>query len=67
MASAAIGWAAGRYAAARQCRDLQAQLRWLEHRLGLAIVRHIVNRHRGRLAIDSTEGVGSTASVWLPT
>jgi two-component system phosphate regulon sensor histidine kinase PhoR len=34
--------------------------------LGLAITRHIVLRHRGRLAIDSTEGVGTRVSVWLP-
>lgn len=34
--------------------------------LGLAIVKHIVNRHRGQLRIDSTEGVGTTVSVWLP-
>ena len=35
--------------------------------LGLAIVKHIVNRHRGQLTIDSTEGVGTTVKVWLPT
>jgi two-component system phosphate regulon sensor histidine kinase PhoR len=34
--------------------------------LGLAIVKHIVNRHRGQLLIESTEGVGTTVSVWLP-
>jgi two-component system phosphate regulon sensor histidine kinase PhoR len=34
--------------------------------LGLAIVKHIVNRHRGQLRIESTEGVGTTISVWLP-
>ena len=34
--------------------------------LGLAIVKHIVNRHRGNLRIDSTEGVGTTVTVWLP-
>ena len=34
--------------------------------LGLAIVKHIVNRHRGQFAIDSTEGKGSTFSIWLP-
>jgi two-component system phosphate regulon sensor histidine kinase PhoR len=33
--------------------------------LGLAITRHIVMRHRGRLAIESTEGVGTTVRVWL--
>ena len=35
--------------------------------LGLAIVKHIVNRHRGQLTIDSTERVGTTVQVWLPT
>jgi len=35
--------------------------------LGLAIVKHIINRHRGQLGIESTEGVGTTVSVWLPT
>jgi two-component system phosphate regulon sensor histidine kinase PhoR len=34
--------------------------------LGLAIVKHITNRHRGALTIDSTEGAGSTFTVWLP-
>ena len=34
--------------------------------LGLAITRHIVMRHRGRLAIESTEGVGTQVRVWLP-
>jgi two-component system phosphate regulon sensor histidine kinase PhoR len=34
--------------------------------LGLAIVKHIVNRHRGHLRIDSTEGAGTTVTVWLP-
>jgi len=34
--------------------------------LGLAIVKHIVSRHRGQLSIESTEGVGTTVSVWLP-
>jgi two-component system phosphate regulon sensor histidine kinase PhoR len=34
--------------------------------LGLALVKHIVNRHRGRLTIDSTPGVGSTFTVHLP-
>jgi two-component system phosphate regulon sensor histidine kinase PhoR len=34
--------------------------------LGLAITRHIVMRHRGRLAIESAEGVGTTVRVWLP-
>lgn len=34
--------------------------------LGLAIIKHIVNRHRGQLRVESSEGVGSTFSVWLP-
>lgn len=34
--------------------------------LGLAIVKHIVGRHRGRLSIGSTEGKGSTFTVYLP-
>jgi two-component system phosphate regulon sensor histidine kinase PhoR len=35
--------------------------------LGLSIVRHIVERHRGRLDITSTVGVGTTVTVLLPT
>jgi len=34
--------------------------------LGLALVKHILNRHRGRLAIESTLSAGSTFSVHLP-
>ncbi|MFV0624123.1 ATP-binding protein [Sphingomonas sp. ac-8] len=34
--------------------------------LGLSIVRHIVERHRGRLEIASTVGVGTTVTVLLP-
>lgn len=34
--------------------------------LGLALVKHIVNRHRGRLEIDSRPGEGATFSVSLP-
>jgi two-component system phosphate regulon sensor histidine kinase PhoR len=34
--------------------------------LGLAIVKHAINRHRGRLLIESTEGQGTTFTVWLP-
>lgn len=34
--------------------------------LGLALVKHIVNRHRGRLTIASTLGSGSTFTVFLP-
>jgi two-component system phosphate regulon sensor histidine kinase PhoR len=32
----------------------------------LAIVKHIVSRHRGQLLIESEENVGTTVSVWLP-
>jgi two-component system, OmpR family, phosphate regulon sensor histidine kinase PhoR len=35
--------------------------------LGLALVKHILNRHRGRLTIDSTAGAGATFTVHLPT
>lgn len=35
--------------------------------LGLSIVKHIVERHRGRLEITSTVGKGTTVSVFLPT
>jgi two-component system phosphate regulon sensor histidine kinase PhoR len=31
----------------------------------LAIVKHVVNRHRGRLDIQSTPGTGSTFTVVL--
>ena len=34
--------------------------------LGLALVKHILNRHRGRLAIDSTPGKGATFTVRFP-
>ena len=34
--------------------------------LGLAIVRHIINRHAGSLLIESTEGKGSTFTITLP-
>jgi two-component system phosphate regulon sensor histidine kinase PhoR len=34
--------------------------------LGLSIVKHIVERHRGRLTIDSVPGVGTTVNVRLP-
>jgi len=34
--------------------------------LGLAIVKHIVNRHRGQMLIESTEGAGTTVTIWLP-
>jgi two-component system phosphate regulon sensor histidine kinase PhoR len=35
--------------------------------LGLALVKHILNRHRGRLAIDSSPGAGATFTIHLPT
>ena len=35
--------------------------------LGLALVKHILNRHRGRLTIESTPGSGATFTVHLPT
>lgn len=34
--------------------------------LGLALVKHIINRHRGRLKIESSKGKGTTVSVLLP-
>ena len=34
--------------------------------LGLALVKHILNRHRGRLAIDSAPGKGAAFTVRLP-
>jgi len=34
--------------------------------LGLALVKHILNRHQGRLAIDSREGEGAIFTVRLP-
>ena len=34
--------------------------------LGLSIVKHIVERHRGRLTIDSRQGHGTTVHVSLP-
>ena len=34
--------------------------------LGLALVKHIVARHRGRLSIESTPGVETVFQVWLP-
>ena len=35
--------------------------------LGLALVKHILNRHRGRLTIDSGPGAGATFTIHLPT
>jgi two-component system phosphate regulon sensor histidine kinase PhoR len=34
--------------------------------LGLALVKHILNRHRGRLSIESAAGAGATFTVHLP-
>jgi two-component system phosphate regulon sensor histidine kinase PhoR len=34
--------------------------------LGLALVKHILNRHGGRLAIESTPGLGATFTAILP-
>jgi two-component system phosphate regulon sensor histidine kinase PhoR len=35
--------------------------------LGLALVKHILNRHRGRLTIESAPGAGATFTAHLPT
>lgn len=35
--------------------------------LGLALVKHILNRHRGQLTIESVPGAGSTFAAHLPT
>jgi two-component system, OmpR family, phosphate regulon sensor histidine kinase PhoR len=34
--------------------------------LGLALVKHILNRHRGRLTIHSAPGEGATFTIHLP-
>jgi len=34
--------------------------------LGLALVKHVLNRHGGRLSIDSTLGAGATFTMHLP-
>jgi two-component system phosphate regulon sensor histidine kinase PhoR len=34
--------------------------------LGLALVKHVLNRHGGRVSIDSTRGVGATFTLHLP-
>ena len=35
--------------------------------LGLALVKHILNRHRGRITIESAPGAGAIFTVHLPT
>jgi two-component system, OmpR family, phosphate regulon sensor histidine kinase PhoR len=35
--------------------------------LGLALVKHILNRHRGRLTIESAPGAGAAFTIHLPT
>ncbi len=35
--------------------------------LGLTIVKAVVDRHRGRIAVESEEGKGTCMRVWLPT
>jgi heavy metal sensor kinase len=34
--------------------------------LGLSLVKWIIDRHQGRIAVDSHLGTGSTFTVWLP-
>jgi len=34
--------------------------------LGLSIVRHVAERHGGRVAVESDLGIGSTFTVWIP-
>jgi two-component system phosphate regulon sensor histidine kinase PhoR len=34
--------------------------------LGLALVKHVLNRHRGRLSIESTPGAGASFTIHLP-
>jgi two-component system, OmpR family, phosphate regulon sensor histidine kinase PhoR len=35
--------------------------------LGLALVKHILNRHRGRMTIESAPGAGASFTIHLPT
>ena len=35
--------------------------------IGLALADEIIRRHKGRLEIDSEEGVGTTVTITLPT
>ncbi|MEL6311695.1 MAG: ATP-binding protein, partial [Pseudomonadota bacterium] len=32
----------------------------------IAIVKHILNRHRGQLDVESRQGEGTRFTVWLP-
>jgi signal transduction histidine kinase len=34
--------------------------------LGLAVVRKVVDRHRGRVDVESQVGVGTTFKIFLP-
>ena len=34
--------------------------------LGLALVKHVLNRHGGRVSIESTRGAGATFTMHLP-
>jgi len=34
--------------------------------LGLAVCRTIIGQHRGRISVDSKQGMGSAFTVWLP-
>ena len=34
--------------------------------MGLAIARKIITAHGGTIALDSGEGKGTTARIWLP-